>query len=122
MDKRLLLEKLGLARETGNESLFLELLEDIYADSHENLEDIMEINDAVLDALEEFGWLDRMIEFAADMVRQDPSNAQRKAELGGYYYKKGYMDKAEIFLVSSLELKENPIARFYLNKIYESHQ
>ena len=120
MDKRLLLEKLGLARETRNESLFLELLEDIYADSHENLEDIMEINDAVLDALEEFGWLDRMIEFAADMVRQDPSNAQRKAELGSYYYKKGYMDKAEIFFVSSLELKENPIARFYLDKIHES--
>ena len=120
MDRQFLLNQLESARETRDENLFLELLEQIYSDKNEDYSAIVEISDKVLDILEEWGWLDRMIEYASALVNNDPSDAQCKTELACFYYKKGYLDKAEILLSSSLELKENPLARYYLDKIQKS--
>lgn len=117
MDKRDLLNQLKEARTTDNKDLFFEVMGRIQGEGLDDPELMIEANDILLDVLEEWGWLDRMMEHARGLVNENPSDAQNKTELGCYYYKKGELDKAEIVLASSLELQENPLARHYMEKI-----
>jgi tetratricopeptide (TPR) repeat protein len=117
MDKRFLLDKLKEAKETRNRELFLEVMQATHSVELGEPDLTIEFTDIMLELLDEWGWLDHMIEYTSNLVRQDPSDSQRKAELGCYYYKKGEFDKAEVIFASSLELLDNPMAQHYLDKI-----
>ncbi len=117
MDKRLLLDKLKEAKETRNRELFLEVMQAMHSVELGEPDLTIEFTDIMLELLDEWGWLDHMIEYTRNLVSEDPSNAQSKTELACYYYKKGELDKAEIILASAQELQENPLAQHYLSRI-----
>jgi tetratricopeptide (TPR) repeat protein len=117
MDKRLLLDLLIKAKEEGDQDIFVELMKTIHSEGLTDPNLMIEATDIILDALDEWEWLDRMIEYTSNLVKEDPSDAQSKTELATYYYKKGELDKAEIILASSLEFQDNMLAQHYLSRI-----
>ena len=119
MDKRVLLDQLKEARATDNKDLFFEVMGRIQGEGLDDPELMIEANDILLDVLEEWGWLDRMIEHARGLINENPNDSQTKTELGCYYFKKGELNKAEILLASALEVQDNPMAQHYLDIVRE---
>ena len=117
IDNDILVDLLREAKDRDDKDIFVELMKEVYKRKLGNPNLMIEAIDIILDALDEWDWLDRMIEYTGDLVKQDPSNAQTKTELATYYYKKGELDKAEIILASSLELQDNMLTKHYLSRI-----
>ena len=119
MDKRDLLNQLNEARLTNNRDFFLEVMGHIQSEGLGDYDLMIDANDILLDVLQEWGWLDRMIEHARGLINENPNDSQTKTELGCYYFKKGELNKAEILLASALEVQDNPMAQHYLDIVRE---
>lgn len=117
IDNDILVDLLREAKDRDDKDIFVELMKEVYKRWLGNPNLVIEAIDIILDALDEWDWLDRMIEYTGNLVKEDPSDAQSKMELATYYYKKGELDKAEIILASSLELQDNMLTKHYLSRI-----
>jgi tetratricopeptide (TPR) repeat protein len=117
IDNDILVDLLRESKDRGDKDIFVELMQEVYKRGLGNPNLMIEAIDIILDALDEWGWLDRMIEYTSNLVKENPSDAQSKTELATYYYKKGELDKAEIILASSLEFEDNMLAKHYLSRI-----
>ncbi len=117
MNKQEMLDQLEIARRTKDKNLFLGLIKDESRYTRDDLDEIIEVTEKILDVLEEWEWLEFMIDYTGKLVRENPADSQCKQEMGCYFYRLGYIEKAEAYFLSSLELFENPLARHYLNEL-----
>ena len=112
-----LLDKLEFARRTKDRNVFMGIMKEANASDRENLDEMVEFYDKVLDVLEEFEWLESMIDNAKEILRENPSDSQCRQELGCYYFRLGDLEKAESYFRSSIEHYDNPLAKHYLNEL-----